>query len=65
MKLHLVKVRLNKGGYDFRGEYWGVGLPLYYYQTPNCEEYGHIRANNREHAKQLVRSLVPSATFFR
>jgi hypothetical protein len=73
MKLYLSKVRLNKGGCDSSGYYWGVGLPLYQYERVPSKSWriilerveGYVRAHNRDHAKELVRSIVPQATFFR
>ena len=29
-KFHLVRVRINSGGYDSGGAYWGRGEPLYW-----------------------------------
>lgn len=29
MKLDVERVRLDRGGYDRRGRYWGSGAPLY------------------------------------
>ncbi len=29
-KWHLRKIRLDSGGYDPGGAYWGIGLPLYW-----------------------------------
>lgn len=65
MRFHLERVRLNKGGYDTDGSYWGTGLPLYYY---TCEErclYKYIRAYDREDAKRIIMKEYPSARFFK
>lgn len=58
MKVYLQKVRLNQGGYDAHGRYWGVGMPLYWYCTEDCEHDSHIRAFNREDAKLKVRQVL-------
>lgn len=60
----LGRVRLNSGGYDARGEYFGVGAPFYRYNGPDGE-YGHVRAHSREDAKAAVRAKYPAATFYR
>ncbi len=65
IRLNLRRVRLNSGGYDGGGAYWGTGLPLF------CAwgEPGHVeiycRATDRKCAKDLVRVRVPGARFFR
>lgn len=59
VRAYLVRVRLNSGGYDIRGRYWGLGQPLYMYEL--ADERGryvhsdHIRATDRAHAKDLIR----------
>ena len=62
----LQRVRLN-GGYDSGGAYWGAGQPLFYWAiTLTVDECsGHLRANNREHAKAQIRALLPAARFYR
>jgi len=56
---YLVRVRLNRGGYDSRGRYFGTGAPLYSYELANEQgrylESGEIRATDRAHAKDLIR----------
>lgn len=67
MKFHLYRVRLNKGGYDPYGVYWGVCKPgeslFEYYSDDN--RYESIRAQNREDAKRIIRGRYPSARFYR
>lgn len=50
-KLTLRRVRLNRGGYDRRGRYWGVAEPLFC-----AEDDGGgvvcVRAVNRTKAKE-------------
>lgn len=71
MKVRLYRVRLNSQGYDNRGRYFGVGLPLYYYfyDYEVDGEYkdgdGYFRASSREKAKQMVATCVPDAKFYR
>lgn len=66
-KFVLQRVRLNQGGYDRYGSYWGVGAPLYYYELDSYKDdiFGHIRACNREDAKERIRESVPGARFYR
>lgn len=64
IKVILYRVRINKGGYDSLGHYWGIGQPLYYYEYPikvlsygreiNSWRCSHMRAADREHAKDLI-----------
>jgi hypothetical protein len=61
----LVRVRLNSGGYDHRGVYFGVDQPLYHFE--HVENYmisGRLRANNREDAMRKVRLDYPEARFY-
>lgn len=66
MKYYLKKVRLNQGGYDDCGNYWGWDQPLWYYESfesPIASD--HIRACDRENAKEKIKKLDPDAKFFR
>lgn len=63
----LRRVRLNAGGYDALGNYWGVGPRLYIVvpeDQPQADTW-HVRAYNRSKAKDLVRARWPKATFYR
>lgn len=55
-KCYLQKVRLNQGGYDSSGRYWGVGKPLY--RTTNDEngDIFFLRAETREMAKIIIQT---------
>lgn len=79
LKLRLVRVRLDSGGYDAGGAYWGIGERLYRavslesvptrfstgYLTERTEPVSiFLRAKDRADAKRrLCTSLVPGATF--
>jgi hypothetical protein len=68
-KFYLFRVRLNNDGYDRNGQYFGVGLPLYYFASVKDTGYyigdnGYIRACSREQAKDMVATAIPNATFF-
>jgi hypothetical protein len=62
---HLVRVRLDSGGYDQGGAYWGLGEPLYEYTGPVTDISGFVRGATRELAKAAVRRIHPHARFFR
>lgn len=102
----LRRIRINQGGYDDGGAYWGTGQPLYWYcayetddtvETGRCEYCNqgvrsaingdcressnsqhkfptvsedveisdYIRADSREHAKEIIRRKYPEAKFKR
>lgn len=59
----LQRVRLNQGGYDSTGTYWGIGMPLYCWQYYGDDEEldgigDYIRAHDREDAKIRVTKHV-------
>lgn len=61
-------VRLDSGGYDRGGAYWGIeshGDLLYYFEGPISDISGYVRAAGRESAKSEVRKLHPLARFYR
>lgn len=64
-KVHLVRIRLDRGGYDNGGAYWGQGLPLYYAWTDDGEHNLWTRAADRNHAVEIVLKRWPSAKFYR
>lgn len=64
---HLRRVRLNSGGYDSSGAYWGHGAPLYQWERWGADiglESGTLRATDRKAAKAAVRKLYPFARFY-
>jgi hypothetical protein len=74
IRFHLSRVRLNDGGYDRGGAYWGIGAPLYQASSDNAKrddgtiDYGvefYLRAYDRDEAKDKVRAKYPNATFYR
>jgi hypothetical protein len=62
---HLLRVRLDSGGYDSGGAYWGHGEPLYYYEGPISDISGYVRGRTRDAAKSAVRAKHPLARFYR
>ena len=65
-KMHLQRVRLDRGGYDSGGAYWGTGMPLYRYEDEDAGNVqGYLRARNREDAKAQIRVKYPEVRFYR
>lgn len=63
-KVYLRKVRLDSGGYDEGGAYWGIGTPLFRaYSDGEFEEY--TRAQDRDSAKEYFRDKYKGIQFFR
>ena len=59
-KLHLRRVRLDQGGYDRGGAYWGLGEPIY------CAWDGEGRTRYlRARDRQAARAQFPAARFYR
>lgn len=67
VKFHLERVRLDSGGYDNGGAYWGNGAPLYYAYGDGAEERQEVffRAYNRDDAKKQLRAAYPKCSFYR
>ena len=62
-KLHLERVRLNSGGYDPGGAYWGHGAPLYVAWGDGQEMF--FRARDRREAKEIAGGVFKNAKFYR
>lgn len=62
--VHLRSVRINGGGYDAGGAYWGVGQPLWYAQDQDGNSQ-FFRARDREAAKAQLAADWPGIWFFR
>lgn len=66
--LRLERIRIDRGGYEADGTYWGLGAPMWRATdaaTGGREVSVYVRAIGRGHAKDRVRAVVPDATFFR
>ena len=59
----LFKVRLDSGGYDPGGAYWGGPDDLYCIRADGVLNF--CRAVDREAAKEIFQERYPSITFFR
>lgn len=68
-KFYLRRIRINSGGYDAGGAYWGLGAPLWWAVTYDLDEGREVdrwfRATDRAAARAEVRKLFPQATFYR
>lgn len=51
--IYLRRVRLNSGGYDAGGAYWGLGIPLFCAQDQGGNTL-MFRAYDRQEAKALL-----------
>lgn len=65
VKVSLRCVRLDAGGYDSGGAYWGLGQPLYYAGSDDGRVDMWFRACSRDGAKQYVQGKYAFVTFYR
>lgn len=68
VRLTLQRVKLDRGGYDSGGAYWGLGKPLWRardHASGGSVVDVHVRAIGRGPAIDAVRRIVAGATFFR
>jgi hypothetical protein len=66
-RFYLRRVRLNSGGYDSGGAYWGVDAPLYEYESEDYGEElvsGFLRASCRDDAKDKLLAKFGEAIRF-
>lgn len=64
-KFEMQRVRINAGGYDNGGAYWGIGQPLYRAYCHATDDMRYVRARDRDDAKGKIRAEFPNATFHR
>jgi hypothetical protein len=60
-RVHLRRVRLDSGGYDRGGAYWGTGAPLFCAWDDESGEEAYLRAKDRDAAK----AKLVGARFYR
>ena len=72
IKLTLRRVRLDAGGYDALGTYWGHGDPIYWYASADGSIDATLRtpgrgvtSYERADAKAAIREIYPLARFHR
>lgn len=53
-KIRLFRVRLDSGGYDDGGAYWGLGKPLYCAQDDGDFYRRFVRAESRAKAAEML-----------
>ncbi len=64
-KISLQRVRLDSGGYDKGGAYWGTGTPLWYAEDQDGNNK-YFRAPTREAAKdKLIKECKGITSFYR
>ena len=62
-QVYLSEVRLNMGGYDKYGVYWGVCKKLYNCYDAMGIEDQNFRATNRAEALEIARDIYPKGKF--
>jgi hypothetical protein len=60
-RLYIRRVRLNSGGYDRNGTYFGVGEPIYWCRSEDCEIDFMLRADSRGTAVVKVKRQYPNS----
>ena len=60
-RIHLRRVRLNAGGYDSNGTYFGHGKPLYWSASGDGSIDAMLRATDRDEAWGVVTAIYPRA----
>jgi hypothetical protein len=63
--LALRAVRLDSGGYDPNGTYFGIGSTLYWYSNNDASIDGVVRAGSRDEAKAKILKTYPKVRFYR
>lgn len=61
---YLRRIRINGGGYDSGGAYWGLGPPLFYVEDQDGNS-SFFRARSREDAKRILSAKWDGARFYR
>jgi hypothetical protein len=64
-KFYVARVRLDSGGYDSGGAYWGTPNDVFRYESEDGATYGTMRANSLHAARAQVSELFPGAEFLK
>ena len=64
-RIRLARVRLDRGGHDRFGVYWGRGTPLWSVRSDDGALESEIRAQSRAAAKKQMLAHYPNARFYR
>lgn len=65
LKVSVTRIRLNGGGYDRRGRYWGVGEPLFHIVSDYDDINLELRAADRDAAIAQISKWRPGILFHR
>lgn len=63
-RLYVRRVRLNNGGYDRNGTYFGQGAPLYWVSSPDSDIDFMERGHGRDHVAVRVAARYPNAKIY-
>lgn len=67
-RIYVSRVRLDSGGYDSGGAYWGHGEPLYAASdtivgdATFSKAFATVRAKSRAEAIAKIKAILPNAT---
>ena len=64
-KFYVERIRLDSGGYDSGGAYWGTPNDVFRYESEDGATYGTLRADSLRDARSQVSELFPGAEFIR
>lgn len=64
-KVSLTRIKLDRGGYDRNGRYYGSGAPLWNASDDNGEFGIDFRAPDRATAKKMLLAEIPNIRFYR
>lgn len=64
-RVYLRRLRLDSGGYDEGGAYWGHGAPIYWAYALDGAFDITLRARSRKAAKAAILADYPGVRFFR
>lgn len=63
-RLYLRRIRLDRGGYDPNGTYFGLGQPLFWYASEDGSIDAVLRARDRNEAIDKILRIYPNARFY-
>lgn len=52
----IIRVRLNRQGYDSHGQYWGIGEPLFYALDDSTGSTRFFRCPSYQDARRLFKA---------
>lgn len=63
--VYISRIKLDRQGYEKSGQYWGVGAPLFQYETSDYSVHGEMRASSLTELKQRLKKKYPQLKIFR